>query len=46
MESIFYDDLVYDFIVENYGLNGWDYFCSKNEEEKEEWLMEIGYEKD
>lgn len=46
MENIIYDDLVYDFIVENYGLNGWDLFCSMNEGEREEWLVEIGYEKE
>ena len=37
------ENLIYEFITENFGLNGWDYFTSLTKEEKNNYLKEIGF---
>jgi hypothetical protein len=37
------EDKIYDFVIENYGLSGWDGYIEMDDWEKEDWLKEIGF---
>jgi|TARA_R110000824_G_scaffold143472_2_gene311167 hypothetical protein len=32
------ENKIYDYIIENYGINGWDYYKGADEDEKKEML--------
>lgn len=38
------ENQIYDFIVENLGLNGWDHYTCLSPEEQKDFLEELGFE--